>query len=86
MSNHPYTVELGKISCGTPFMMVNYNGIYIRVQADKDYKLLHWGAMQEIETIFNDDGIHVPVVELATGHLFYMAKVKPCMIYPGSKP
>jgi hypothetical protein len=81
--SHPYTVTLEEIAPGRPFMMVNYHGIYIRVDSDKEYKLKRPAAMGEIEHPFNGDGQHIPVVELLTGRLFYMAKIKPCMVYPG---
>lgn len=83
MSSHPYNVALGDIKPGKPFMMVNYPGIYIRVEADAKYEIRKFNVFDTL-TLFNDDGIHVPIVELATGHLFYMSKIKPCFVYPGS--
>lgn len=82
-THHPYTIELGAITPGRPFMMVNYTGVYIRVVSDPEYGLVTNRALGRSERPFNDDGCHVPIVELATGRLSYMAKAKPCMVYPG---
>lgn len=80
---HAYTTELGNIAPGKPFMMVNYSGVFIRVKADSKYLMKRPGAMGMVEYPFNDDGNHIPIVELATGILSYMSKIKPCMVYPG---
>ena len=83
MSDHTYTTELGDIGPGVIFMMVNYPGVYIRVKA-RDLQICFPGSFNpEKQRDFNDDGHHVPIVELANGHLFYMSKIKPCMVYPG---
>ena len=81
--SHAYTTELGNIAPGKPFMMVNYSGVFIRVAADKEYLIKRPAAMGMTEYSFNDDGNHVPIVELATGQLSYMSKMKPCLVYPG---
>lgn len=80
---HAYTTKLGDIGPGRPFMMVNYKGPYIRVEADRDLKMLS-GVFSE-PYAFNDDGHHVPIVELSTGHLLHMSKDKPCFLYPGEE-
>lgn len=69
--NHIYHHCLEHVSPGRLFGMVNYEGAFLRVVGDN---LL-------------DDGIHLPIVELSTGRMFYMAKSKPCVIlYPGESP
>lgn len=80
---HPYTIELEKIKPGRPFMMVNYDGVYIRIVTDENYGIVRDSAISRKEYPFNDDGVHVPIVDLHTGNLFYMAKSKPCFLYPG---
>lgn len=79
--NHAYTVKLEDIGYGRPFMMVNYKGVYIRVQSFSK-NLFIQGAMGQYSD-FNDDGFHIPIVELGTGHLMHMWKGKPCFLYPG---
>lgn len=80
---HPYNVILEEIAPGRPFMMVNYHGVYIRVDSEKEFKIKRPAAMGTLEHPFNGDTHYLPVVELTTGRLFYMSKKKPCMIYPG---
>ena len=74
MNEHPYSTKLGDIGFGRLFTMVNYKGAFIRVKS-LDSKWLNIARA--------DDEFHVPIVELATGHLFFMAKEKPCYIFPG---
>lgn len=79
MSYPGYPVELDSIEFGVPFEMLNYDGMYIRVYSPSDFQTIskyrHANPLS-----FNDDGYHVPVVEMATGILFGMAKVKPCRL------
>jgi len=72
-----YNRKLADIPCGSTFIMLNYKGLYMRVRTDPDYKLLTKYGNAEPKC-FNDTGFHVPIVELATGALFYMSKRKPC--------
>lgn len=69
---------LDTIECGKPFMMINYPSVYIRIKADRRYTIKREAAMGITEYSFNDDGCHVPIVDLYTGHMFYMSKKKPC--------
>ncbi len=80
--NHGFSVTLDKILYGRPFMMVNYSGVFIRVFGDPKSMTFerHRGSNP---LPFNDDGSHVPIVELATGKLSWMSKEKPCLVYPG---
>lgn len=77
---HVYTKKLGDLGPGRLFTMVNYKGAYIRVEAQGDLKTLSTVGDPHP---FNDDGCHVPIVELSTGYLSYMSKDKPCFLYPG---
>lgn len=91
MNEHPYSTKLGDIGFGTLFTMVNYRGSFIRVKSLDKLLLIAPNkppsrAIMTDTTIykpFNDDGFHVPIVELSTGILFYMSKKKLCYIYPG---
>jgi len=75
MNEHPYSTKLGDIGCGKLFTMVNYKGAFIRVKMGDNNMV--WSGRDK----FNDDGFHVPIVELATGDLFFMSKEKPCYIF-----
>jgi len=83
MNEHPYSTKLGDIGFGRLFTMVNYKGAFIRVKCLDDLFITNPRTIAKDYHHFNDDGVHVPIVELATGHLFYMAKEKPCYIFPG---
>lgn len=72
--------ELSGIGCAVPFEMLNYGSIYIRVEADSKLKILRHGTVNKQPVGFNYDGCHVPIVDLATGRLFWMAAIKPCRI------
>lgn len=81
---HCYTVELKDVQPGRPFMMVNYPGIFIRIFCKSRIVIARkLDAAIPADHDFNDDGCHVPIVELSTGNMSYMAKIKPCMLYPG---
>ncbi len=82
--NHIYTHKLGDIKPGRLFAMVNYNGAFMRVKAE-NLMAQRSAAMGVITYDFNDDGNHVPVVKIETGQLFYMAKEKPCYLFPGGR-
>lgn len=83
MGEYAYNVVLGDVAPGKPFMMLNSRGIYIRVEGGKDLKIVRETIYGRKECAFNDDGHHIPIVELATGKLSYMSKLKPCLVYPG---
>lgn len=85
MAEHIYAHKLGDIQPGRLFTMVNYEGAFLRVKAH-ELKVQRTATMDEIVHDFNDDGVHVPIVEIATGYLFYMAKEKPCYLFPGESP
>jgi len=71
MSDHIYRHTLEQITPGRLFGMVNYKGVFLRVEGER----LH------------TEGMHLPIVELATGRLFYMARTKPCVVlFPGESP
>lgn len=70
---------LADIGLAVPFEMLNYNSIYIRVSADFGLQVLDPTAGRDTFR-FNSDGFHVPIVDLATGYIFWMAAIKPCRI------
>jgi hypothetical protein len=78
--DHAYQVKLGEIGVGKPFRMVNYEGVWMRVSANHITML---SGFNREERQFNDDGFHVPIVDLGTGNLIHMSKVKPCLIFAG---
>lgn len=75
--------DLGDLDLAVPFEMLNYDSIYIRVKTSDDTKqikhTLGFGKDGKVCN-FNDDGYHVPIVDMADGHLFWMAKQKPCRV------
>lgn len=83
MNPHAYTTKLGEISLGRIFIMCNYKGTYMRIAGEPDLKMLY-GVFSE-PTSFNDDGCHVPIVELSTGRMTHMAKEKPCYLFGGEE-
>ena len=70
---------LEKIPCGLPFTMMNYSGAFIRVETDGEVQTIKAARLAN-PLPFNDEGFHMPVVELGTGRLFWMHKSKPCAI------
>ena len=70
--SHIFTKTLGEIRPGRLFAMVNYTGAYMRITFGSD----QLGANE-------DPGGHVPIVEIATGVVIFMSKVKPCYCFPG---
>lgn len=44
------------------------------------------GAYMRVQGDVRDDGVHLPIVEVATGRLFYMSREKPCVLFLGEEP
>jgi hypothetical protein len=74
-----YPLKLSEIEIAKPFHMLGYKNPYIRVKAGIGYSLIVHGRPCG-ETEFNDDGHHVPIVNLVTGSITWMAKDKPCCL------
>ncbi len=75
-------VRLEEISFGAPFRMLAYGDrVFIRIQVADDI-LVTWPHKLSGPSKLNDDGYHVPIVELSTGRLLWMSKAKPCFIEP----
>jgi len=76
-----YTTPLEKVPFGAVFLMLNYMGAFMRVRAEDGLLAVHPMRAGGPEPVpFNDDGVHVPIVEVSTGRLSWMAKVKPCRV------
>jgi hypothetical protein len=72
-----YPLRLGDLPIGIPFEMLNYDGMYKRVQTQQHLQTYSEHRGTKILP-FNDDGYHVPIVEEKTGNLIWMSKIKPC--------
>jgi len=72
-----FPTPLEEVDLAVPFKMLNYKSVYIRVEAGAETKTVFPYRMTN-PLSFNDDGGHVPIVDLATGYLFWMSKIKPC--------
>jgi len=79
-AGEPYPVTLQDIPFGVLFTMLNYKGNFMRVKClTKNLGVVRpYRAGGPDPVPFNDDGFHVPIVELATGNVLWMSKRKPC--------
>ncbi len=75
-----YPSTLKEVPVGHLFMMLNYTGIYMRVEADKNVMTIREGRMAN-PLPFNDDGCHLPILDMATGSITWMSREKPCRCY-----
>ncbi len=75
-----FPVRLGNIGFGKPFTMLNYGSWqFIRVNTHGEVStILKYRITNPLP--FNDDGFHVPIVNLANGELTWMSKEKPCRL------
>lgn len=76
-----YPTELKNIPLAVPFRMLNHHSVYIRVETFSAVDTVCKGRVSN-PLPFNHDGTHVPVVDMKTGHLFWMADTKPCRPAP----
>lgn len=85
-SVYPYC--LGDAPRGSRFYMRNYDGLHMRVRLPEDYVIglhrvpltadaLNRGEMTHVRA---DGDLSIPVLDLATGHVFLMAASKPICI------
>jgi hypothetical protein len=82
MMHYPdYPTPLQEIDFGVKFDMLNYDGQgpFIRIKSTTDFQTIVEHRMAN-PLSFNDDGYHVPIVNLHTGHVFHMVKIKPCRV------
>lgn len=76
-----YNTPLGEVRFGALFLMLNYSGAFMRVCAGDDLLVVRpMRAGGDDPVPFNDDGVHVPILEVATGRVSWMAKEKPCRV------
>lgn len=75
-----YPSELGDVQPGRPFFMLNYEGLFMRVNG-ASLKLVEADGCWVRTWDFNDRGEHYPIVNLTTGALFHMHKTKPVRVY-----
>lgn len=78
-----YDTRLEDIKPGEVFTMLNYDKLYIRIEADRGYTVRHEHTFNREWHELGTDGFHVAIVELNTGRFFYMSKQKPCKIMFG---
>jgi hypothetical protein len=58
-----------------------------RVRPGRLFGMVNYeGAFLRVVCDLPRDDFHVPIVEIATGKLTYMAKTKPCYLFPGEQP
>ncbi len=73
-----YPISLASISIGVPFRMLNYEDLHIRVQSAKGLMTIE--PQRNKNPLSFNEGIHLPIVNLKTGYLFWMAGEKPCRL------
>lgn len=61
-----YTTRLNDVPTGATFVMLNYVGLFMR--------------LEEHPKNCPSDTYHVPIVDLANGSVFRMAREKPCRL------
>lgn len=74
-----YNVPLEQVEFGKLFLMLNYQGAYMRVKTEEHIEVFNKKTIVR-QSPFNDDGFHVPVASILNGHIIWMAKDKPCRV------
>lgn len=78
-----FECALSDMKQGQRFKMLNYDSLYMRVATnDPEVKITLQGALDVYTNAFDVDELHLPVVDLATGRLFWMARQKPVSPVP----
>tara|TARA_Y100000310_G_C20460086_1_gene704917 strand:- start:571 stop:846 length:276 start_codon:yes stop_codon:yes gene_type:complete len=74
-----YPPPLKEIEFGVVFVMLNYDEYCMRVHAGEHVRISFLDSPKKNKN-FDDDGYHVPIVNLTTGRISWMAKNKPCKV------